>query len=105
MVGTIQFNLGPPDGRTADAEAITDVGLPPEIEQDLEADAAGTAAPRRLPFAPNPNSYTQPGTSQSTTTTAKEIRDDMESYLKAYTSTNPDYPALQTSILNLSKRL
>jgi hypothetical protein len=58
MVGTVQFNLDPPDGHAANAEAITDVELPPENEQELEAGAAVTAAPR-LPFAPDPGSYTQ----------------------------------------------
>ena len=60
MVGTVQFNLDPHDGRAANAEATTDVALrvPPEDEQELEAGAALTAAPR-LPFAPDPGSYTQ----------------------------------------------
>jgi hypothetical protein len=35
-------------------------------------------------------------------TTAEDMKDDMESYLKAYTSINPDYPAIQTNILNSS---
>jgi hypothetical protein len=35
-------------------------------------------------------------------TTAKEMKDNMEPYLEAYTSANPDYPAIQTNILNSS---
>jgi hypothetical protein len=99
MVGTVQFNLDLPDGLAAEVEAITAVGLPPEIKQELEADAACTAAPR-LPFAPDPGSFPQLWTSQSATTTAKDMKDDMEVYREAYTSVNPDYAAIQTNILN-----
>jgi hypothetical protein len=67
----------------------------------MEADAAGTAAPR-LPFAPNLRSFTQLWTSQSTATTAKEMKEVMEAYQDAYASANPDYLAIQTNILNLT---
>jgi hypothetical protein len=76
MVGTVQFNLEPPDGFAADAEATADANLPPEVEE-LEAEAAVTGAPR-LPFAPGPVSFTQLWTFQSARTIAKEMKDDME---------------------------
>jgi hypothetical protein len=83
MVGTVQFNLEPP-----------------EVEL-LGVEAAVSAAPR-LPFAPGPGSFTQLWTSQSATTTAEEMKVDMESHIEAYSSINPDYPAIQTNILNSS---
>ncbi len=100
MVGTVQFNLEPPDDLAVDAEANADADLPPEVEV-LEVEAAVPAAPR-LPFAPDPGSFTQLWTSQSATTTTEEMKNDMESYLEAYTSPNPDYAAIQTNILNSS---
>jgi hypothetical protein len=100
MVGTVRFNLEPPNGFAADAKANADANLPPEVEL-LGVEAAVPAAPR-LPFAPGPGSFTQLWTSQSATTTVKEMKVDMESYIEAYTSINPDYPAIQTNILNSS---
>jgi hypothetical protein len=100
MVGTVRFNLEPPDGFATDAEANADANLPPEVEI-LGLEAAVPAAPR-LPFALDSGSFTQLWTSQPATTTAKEMKVDMESYIEAYTSINPDYPAIQTNILNAS---
>ncbi len=76
MVGTVRFNLEPPNGFAADAKANADANLPPEVEL-LGVEAAVPAAPR-LPFAPGPGSFTQLWTFQSARTIAKEMKDDME---------------------------
>jgi hypothetical protein len=55
-----------------------------------------------MPYAPGPGSYTQLWTSQSATSTAEELAEDMESYIDIYLETAPDYAGIQTTILNSS---
>jgi hypothetical protein len=103
MVGTVHFSLENPIGHVANATAEPAAAEPPHggLGQEAAVGATVPAAPR-LPFAPGPGSYTQLWTSQSATTTAEEMKEDMESYVAAYTEANPDYPSIQTTILNLS---
>jgi hypothetical protein len=103
MVGTVSFNLDPPDGRAGAGGIPLETQPPPEVvtEREVEVGAAVPATPR-LPFAPDPGSYTQFWTSQSATTTADEMSEDMESYIGNYIDANPDYNAIQTTILNSS---
>jgi hypothetical protein len=53
-----------------------------------------------MPYAPNPGTYTQLWTSQSATSTAAELAEDMESYINTYLEAAPNYAAIQTTILN-----
>jgi hypothetical protein len=104
MAGTVSFSLNSPDGRAArdGREPLAGAAIPPEPVDEATAGAAVPATPR-LPFAPDPGSYTQLWTSQSATTTAEEMKDDMEAYLDGYTDERPDYTAIQTAILNSSE--
>jgi hypothetical protein len=104
MVGTVSFNLEPPDGRAAgaaDNTASTPDPPPPRTEQEATVGATVPDTPR-LPFAPDPGTYTQLWTSQAATTTASDMKEDMESYMGIYNNGNPDYGAIQTTILNSS---
>jgi hypothetical protein len=97
MSGSVSFRLEPAEGRGAATQ--DDDGHP---GNETTADPAGALelAPPRLPYAPDPGSYTQLWTSQSARTTAEEMKDDMESYLVPYTYATPDYAAVQVTILN-----
>jgi hypothetical protein len=96
MVGAVHFNLDPPDG------LAPEVVLPPEPGQEQATAEAAVPATPRLPFAPDPGSYTQLWTSQSATTSAEEMKNEMEAYVDIYAETNPDYAAIQVTILNSS---
>ncbi len=72
-------------------------------ENETTADPAGALelAPPRLPYAPDPGTYTQLWISQTSTTTREELRDDLTGYLEAYSgSGTPDYAAIQNSIVS-----
>jgi hypothetical protein len=98
MVGTVHFHLENPDGRVAEAAAGPPAADNPQgLGQEAAVGATVPVAPR-LPFALDPGLYTQLWTSQLATTTAEEMKEDMESYVELYT----DYPAIQTTILNSS---
>ena len=107
MVGAVSFRLDAPDGLAGNAGANPhpgEGGLPPEGNDQTAAGATVPVTPQ-LPFAADPGSYTQLWTSQSSATTAQEMRDDMESYLMAFAEANPDYPIIPTAILNSSDRM
>jgi hypothetical protein len=103
MVGNVAFALAPPDGAAAVDPLVepTHAG-PPAGEQQAAVGGAppDVPAPPRLPYAPDPGTYTQLWASQSATTTAGEMKTEMEAYVEAYTDANPDYNAIQTAILN-----
>ena len=104
MVGAVSFRLDAPDGLAGNAGANPhpgEGGLPPEGNDQTAAGATVPVTPQLL-FASDPGSYTQLWTSQSSATTAQEMRDDMESYLVAFAEANPDYPTISTAILNSS---
>jgi hypothetical protein len=103
-MGNVAFDLAPPDGRAGENPNVV---LPPIVQPPEAALAAALGAavptPPRLPYAPDPGTYTQLWTSQSVTTTAEEMKDEMEAYVEAYTEENPDYGAIQTAITNTSE--
>ena len=101
MVGTVAFNLDPPDGRAANAQTDVPYVTPPDDDPEAMVGTAVPALPR-LPYAPGPGSYTQLWTSQSATTTADEMKNEMDAYLETYTGASPDYSGIQTTILNSS---
>jgi hypothetical protein len=97
MVGNVNFRLDPAEGM---AHVTQDDVAPLENETIVDLAGAPELAPPRLPYAPDPGSYTQLWTSQAACTTAEEMKDDMESYLVPYTDAAPDYNAIQVTILN-----
>jgi hypothetical protein len=101
MVGTVAFNLDPRDVCAANAR----MDVPSLTQPDAEPEAmVGPAVPvpPRVPYTSDPGSYTQLGSSQSATTTAEEMKDEMEAYRETYTWAAPDYPGIQTTIVNSS---
>jgi hypothetical protein len=101
MVGTVNFNLDPPDGRAAKARTDVPSVTPPDAEPEAMVGPA-VPVPPRLPYAPGPGSYTQLWSSQSATRMAEEMKDEMEAYRKTYMGAAPDYPGIQTTIVNSS---
>jgi hypothetical protein len=99
MVGTVAFNLDPPDGRAANAQTDVPSVTPPDAEPEAMVGPA-VPAPPRLPYAPGPGPYTQLWSSQSATTMAEEMKYEMEAYRKTYKGAAPDYPGIQTTIVN-----
>jgi hypothetical protein len=77
MVGTIAFNLDPPDGHTAKSQMGFSSLTPPDAEPEVMVRTA-VPAPPRLPYAPVPGSYTQLWTSLSATMTAEEMKNEMK---------------------------
>jgi hypothetical protein len=103
-VGPVTFSLEPPD--TGDPQA-----LPADVQQDVAAGDEGVAPPiegtgegllppPRVPYAPDPGTYTHLWMSQTSTTTSEDIKEELSSYLGAYAgSGTPDYSAIQATIL------
>jgi hypothetical protein len=101
-VGTVTFQLDPadngpaqPPGEPEGAEATAATG-----NQAGNGAGAAIPAPPRLPYTPDPGSYTQIWLSQSAVTSAEELRQEMDTYVNLYTDVNPDYTAIQVLILN-----
>jgi hypothetical protein len=101
MLGTIIFNLDPPDGRAVSAKLAVPYVTPPDAEPKAMVGPAFPAPPP-LPYATNPGSYMQLWTSKSAITTAEEMKDEMEAVCKTYTGASLDYTGIQTTILNSS---
>jgi hypothetical protein len=102
MVGSVSFQLDPPDNGTIPPANNATQATAPAVAVDQAVDGAGAVipAPPRLPYAPDPGSYTQLWMAQSAETSAEELRQEMENYVQLYTDPNPDYTAIQVSILN-----
>jgi hypothetical protein len=105
MVGTARFVLDAPDqGADPTAPVVTigttprDPGPPPQ-----ETDGAGPVpTPPRLPYAPDPGTYTQLWLSESAGTSAAEMAAEYETYLEAFSGIPVDYSTIVTSLLAAS---
>jgi hypothetical protein len=75
----------------------------PPPAQDLPENAGGAPAPPRLPYAPDPGTYTQLWMAQSATTSAQEMIEDVESYLSLFPVDAPEYKTIQMSVLASSE--
>jgi hypothetical protein len=102
MVGRVHFDLrlDPPDnGGPAPRAGVAE----PPLAQPQPADMGGAPAPPRLPYTPNPGTYTQLWMSQSLTTSSTDMVEDVESYVSLFAVNTPDYPAIQMSVLPSSE--
>ena len=100
-MGTVSLSLGPP--------ATGDLLTPPNSPRDVADTVVPTAPaatmegglpPPRLPYAPDPGTYTQLWVSQTSTMTREEIKEDLRGYLEAYAgSGTPDYAAIQNQVV------
>jgi hypothetical protein len=96
----VSVSLEPPDAG--------DLPIPPANTQGatktLMAAAAlvmtmeGVLPPPRLPYAPGPGTYTQLWVAQISTMTREEIKEELRGYLEAWTSSTPDYIAIQNQV-------
>jgi hypothetical protein len=103
-VGPVTFSLEP--ANTGNPQAF-----PAEVQQDAAADYEGVAPPIQgtregllppplVPYAPGPGTYTHLWMSQTSTMTREDIKEELSSYLDAYSgSGTPDYSAIQATIL------
>jgi hypothetical protein len=97
----VSFSLEPPD--------TGDLLTPPNNPRDVAdtvvptapaATMEGVLPPPRLPYAPDPGTYTQLWVSQTSTMTREEIKEDLRGYLEAYAgSGTPDYAAIQNQVV------
>ena len=102
-VGPVSFALEPPDTgeppiQAADAPGATagDEGAAPAAQETM----GGVLPPPRMPYAPDPGTYTQLWMSQTSAMTTEDINKELVTYLDAYTeSENPDYTTIQASVL------
>jgi hypothetical protein len=103
-VGTVSFALDTPDAAvnpqaraadTQDAAAGDETAAPGALET-----MGGVLPPPRVPYAPDPGTYTQLWMAQTSTMTREETTEELSAYLDAYTGTAPDYPSIQATILS-----
>jgi hypothetical protein len=95
------FSLEPPD--------TGDPPTPPVNNQDAAETVVAAMAPTtmegvlpppRLPYAPDPGTYTQLWTSQTSTTTREEIKAELSGYLEGYAGSGiPNYSAIQNQVV------
>jgi hypothetical protein len=99
-VGPVTYSLEPadadePQALAADAEPEASAG-----DETMQVPRGGVLPPPRVPYAPDPGTYTQLWMSQTSTSTQEEIKEELSAYLDAYAgSGSPDYSAIQASIL------
>jgi hypothetical protein len=103
-VGPVSFALEPPDvpgGPPAPAAGAQNAaaggeGAAPAAQEPME----GVLPPPRVPYAPDPGTYTRLWMSQTSTKTTEENKQELVNYLDAYAgSENPDYNAIQSTML------
>jgi hypothetical protein len=98
----VSFSLEPPD--------TGDLRTPPANTQGAADSAMATSAPARtmegvlppprLPYASDPATYTHLWISQTSTMTREEIKEEVLSYLEAWSgSGTPDYAAIQNQVV------
>jgi hypothetical protein len=104
MAGNVRFDLrlDPPDNG-GPAQGVGATAVPPLAGQPAQANVVGAPAPPRLPYAPDPGTYTQLWMSQSSTTTGAEMVADVDSYLSVFAVNAPAYSTIQMSVLASSE--
>jgi hypothetical protein len=105
MMGTTRFSLDAPDQDTGPRAPLVTGGTAPDTTgtQQQAAEGAGAVpAPPRLPYAPDPGTYTQLWMSESAGTSAADMAAECETYLEAFGETPVDYNAIVMSLLAAS---
>jgi hypothetical protein len=102
MVGTARFSLDddPDQGNAPVAPQVH--GPVPGVQEDQQQAANGAGAvptPPRLPYAPDPGTYTQLWMSESAGTSAAELAKECEAYVDVFTGNPVDYNTIVTSLL------
>jgi hypothetical protein len=100
MVASVHFRLDDPDGLPVEAApAVAAEPADPTGDPAQESDGAGVPTPPRLPYAPDPGTYTQMWLQASTATTAQDMKEEVETYIQVYTRDPIDYTATSNAIL------
>jgi hypothetical protein len=78
MAGNLAFCLKAADGRAGNVPLDRPPIADPPVVDDVAGLGAAASAPPRLPYAPDPGTFTLLCTSQSATMTAEEMKDEMD---------------------------